>query len=99
MRNAAKELPKALGKVAKLVDIHVHLNRLCCELAQERHGMLTLQEKICLVYLTETDFIQVRDRSHPKYWPEYREAMRGTFIQHYVAISLLSRIRFSPITI
>ncbi|KAJ7983538.1 hypothetical protein DPEC_G00377020 [Dallia pectoralis] len=37
-----------LGKVAKLVEMHVHLNRLCCELAQERRGMLTSQEKICL---------------------------------------------------
>jgi hypothetical protein len=34
----AKELPKALAKVATLVKIHIHLNRLCCELAQERRG-------------------------------------------------------------
>ncbi|KAJ7983399.1 hypothetical protein DPEC_G00379070 [Dallia pectoralis] len=57
VRNVAEELPEALGKVAKLVEIHVHLNRLCCELAQERRGMLTSQEKICLVYLTETHFV------------------------------------------
>ncbi|KAJ7984114.1 hypothetical protein DPEC_G00363980 [Dallia pectoralis] len=57
VRNVAEELPEALGKVAKLVEVHVHLNRLCCELAQERRGMLTSQEKIYLVYLTETYFV------------------------------------------
>lgn len=83
VRNIAEELPKALGKVAKLVEIHVHLNRLCCELCQERRGMLTSQEKMCLVYLTETYFIEVRDRSHPKYWPEYREAVGNAFLNRY----------------
>lgn len=83
VRNVATELPDALGKVAKLLEMHSHLNRLCCELAQERRGMLTSQEKMCLVYLTETYFIQVRDRSHPKYWLEYREAVRGVFVQRY----------------
>lgn len=83
VRNIAEELPKALGKVARLVELHVHLNRLCCELAQERRGMLTSQEKLCLVYLTETYFIQVRDRSHPKYWPGYREAVGDTFLERY----------------
>lgn len=83
VRDVAKELPRALAKVATLVEIHVHLNRLCCELAQERRGMLTSQEKMCLVYLTETYFIEVRDRSHPKYWPGYREAVRGAFVDRY----------------
>ena len=81
--NVGEELPKALGKVAQLVEIHVHLNKLCCELAQERRGMLTSREKMCLVYLTETYFIQVRDRSHPKYWPGYRESVRGAFVERY----------------
>ncbi|KAJ7983459.1 hypothetical protein DPEC_G00378180, partial [Dallia pectoralis] len=66
VRNVAEELPEALGKVAKLVEIHVHLNRLCCELAQERRGMLTSQEKICLVYLTETYFDKVLANYHLK---------------------------------
>lgn len=83
VRNVAEELPQALGRVARLVEVHVHLNRLCCELAQERRGMLTSQEKMCLVYLTETYFIQVRDRSHPKYWPGYREAVKGAFVERY----------------
>lgn len=83
VRNVAEELPKALGKVARLTEIHVHLNRLCCELAQERRGMLTSQEKMCLVYLTEMYFMQVRDRDHPKYWPGYREAVRGAFVERY----------------
>ncbi|KAJ7984155.1 hypothetical protein DPEC_G00364390 [Dallia pectoralis] len=83
VRNVAEELPEALGKVAKLVEIHVHLNRLCCELAQERRGMLTSQEKICLVYLTETYFVNVRERSQPKYWPGYREAVRGAVVARY----------------
>ena len=83
VRNVAEELPNALGKVVKLLEIHSHLNRLCCELAQERRGMLTSQEKLCLVYLTETYFIEVRDRSHPKYWSDYREAVRGVFVQRY----------------
>ena len=83
VRNVAKDLPQALGKVAKLVELHVHLNRLCCELAQARRGMLTSQEKLCLVYLTETYFIQVTDRSQPKYWPGYREAVGGAFVERY----------------
>ncbi|KAE8278015.1 hypothetical protein D5F01_LYC23950 [Larimichthys crocea] len=83
VRNVAEELPKALGKVARLTEIHVHLNRLCCELAQERRGTLTSQEKMCLVYLTEMYFIQVRDRDHPKHWPGYREAVRGAFVERY----------------
>lgn len=83
VRDVAKELPTALAKVATLVEIHIHLNRLCCELAQERRGMLTSQEKMCLVYLTETYFIEVTDRSHPKYWPAYREVVRGAFVERY----------------
>ncbi|KAE8280240.1 hypothetical protein D5F01_LYC20794 [Larimichthys crocea] len=83
VRNVAEELLKALGKVARLTEIHVHLNRLCCKLAQERRGMLTSQEKMCLLYLTETYFMQVRDRDHPKYWPGYREAVRGAFVERY----------------
>ena len=83
VRNAVKDLPEALGKVANLVEIHVHLNRLCCELAQERRGTLTSREKTCLVYLTETYFVQVRDRSHPKYWPGYRESVGGAFVERY----------------
>ncbi|KAI4792858.1 hypothetical protein KUCAC02_033053 [Chaenocephalus aceratus] len=83
VRDAAVDLPKALGKVANLVEIHVHLNRLCCELAQERGGMLTSKEKMCLVYLTETYFVSVRDRSDSKYWSDYREAVGGTFAERY----------------
>lgn len=83
VRNVAEELHEALGKVAKLVEMHVHLNRLCCELAQERRGMLTSQEKICLVYLTETYFVQVTDRSNPKYWPGYRDAVKCAFVERY----------------
>ncbi|KAL7370482.1 hypothetical protein ABVT39_001816 [Epinephelus coioides] len=83
VRNVSEDLSKALGKVAALVEIHVHLNRLCCELAQERCGMLTSQEKMCLVYLTETYFIRVKDRSHPKYWSGYREAVGVAFRERY----------------
>lgn len=83
VRDVAKELPKALGEVTKLVEMHVHLNRMCCELAQERRGTLTSQEKMALVYLTETYFMQVRHRSHPKHWPGYRESVRPAFIERY----------------
>lgn len=85
VRTVAEELPtsKALDMVFKLVEIHIHLNRLCCKLAQERRGMLTSREKMCLVYLTETYFIQVRDRSHPKYWRGYREAVTKAFVERY----------------
>lgn len=83
VRNVAEELPGALGEMAKLVEIHTHLNRLCCELAQERRGALTSREKMCLVYLTETYFVQVRDRDHPKHWSGYREAVRSAFVERY----------------
>lgn len=38
---------------------------------------------MCLVYLTETYFIQVRDRDNPKYWLGYRESVRGAFVELY----------------
>lgn len=67
VNNVAVEMPKALGKVAGLEELHVHPNRLCCELSQEQRSTLTFQEKICPVYLTETYFVQVKDRSHPNH--------------------------------
>lgn len=83
VRNAAVELPEALSKVATLLEIHSHLNRLCCELAQERRGALTSLEKVCLVYLSETYFIRTRDRSHPRHWVGYREAVKSAFADRY----------------
>lgn len=87
VRNVSEELPKALDKVANLVEMHVHLNRLCCELAQNRGGMLTSKEKLCLVYLTEMYFLGVKDRSNPKYWTEYRHIVKGAFVRHPVVVS------------
>lgn len=83
VRSAAEELPTALSAMASMLEIHVHLNRLCCELAQERRGTLTSREKLCLVYLTETYFLRVRDRSRPEHWRGYREAVRGAFVERY----------------
>ncbi|KAK2821893.1 hypothetical protein Q5P01_021958 [Channa striata] len=83
VRSAAEELPTALSTMASMLEIHVHLNRLCCELAQKRRGMLTSREKLCLVYLTETYFLRVRDRSRPEHWRGYREAVRGAFVERY----------------
>lgn len=83
VRNVAEELPKALSKMAKLVEVHVHLNRLCCELAHERGGMLTSREKICLVYLTELHFLHIKNRDDARYWPDYRESVKGNFVKHF----------------
>lgn len=83
VKNVAEELPKALDKVANLVEMHAHLNRLCCELAQRRRGMLTSKEKLCLVYLNEMYFLDVKDRSNPKYWTKYRSAVKGAFVERY----------------
>ncbi|KAK7878285.1 hypothetical protein WMY93_031104 [Mugilogobius chulae] len=77
------ELPAALVNVTQLVEMHVHLNRLCCELALERRGALTTREKVCLVYLTESYFAQVTDRSHPKHWSGYVDAVRRAFCKAY----------------
>lgn len=81
--SAAEELPFALRNVSSLLEIHTHLNRLCCELAQERAGLLTSREKICLVYLTEMYFVDVLDRSNPRHWPGYRESVKAAFMQRY----------------
>lgn len=83
VKDVSQELPSALDKVAKLVDIHVHLNRLCCELTQERRGMLTAKEKLCVVYLTELHFEGVLDRSHPRHWEEYRRFVKRAFLERH----------------
>lgn len=83
VKNAELELPNALNKVAHLVELHVHLNRLCCQLAQERCGMLTSQEKLCLLYLTETWFMGIEDRSSPRYWTQYSNEVGHVFIKKY----------------
>lgn len=83
VRNVMEELPNALDKVANLIEMHVHLNRLCCELSQERRGMLTAKEKLCLVYLTELYFIDATDRSHPRHWRGYSDSMKNVFVKYY----------------
>ena len=83
VRDAAKDLPQALGRVASLLEIHVHLNRLCCEIAQERRGMLTSLEKLCLVYLTEVYFVDILNRSDPKHWEGYKCAVKTVFDERY----------------
>lgn len=83
VRDVAKELPEALDRVAGLLEIHVHLNRLCCEIAQERRGMLTSLEKLCLVYLTEVYFLGILDRSNPNHWENYRCVVKSVFDEHY----------------
>lgn len=83
VKDVTEELPHALDKVAKLIDIHVHLNRLCCELTQERRGMLTAKEKLCLVYLTELHFLDVIDRSHPRHWDEYSGTVKRVFLERH----------------
>lgn len=83
VRNAAKELPGVLGRVAGLLEIHVHLNRLCCEIAQERRGLLTSLEKLCLVYLTEVYFVDILDRSNPEHWEGYRCDVKTVFDKNY----------------
>lgn len=81
VKDVTEELPHALDKVARLIDMHVHLNRLCCELTQERRGMLTAKEKLCLVYLTELHFVDVTDRSHPRYWDGYSASVKRAFLE------------------
>lgn len=83
VKDVTQELPHALDKVAKLIDIHVHLNRLCCELTQERRGMLTAKEKLCLVYLTELHFVDVIDRSHPRHWNDYSDSVKRAFLERH----------------
>lgn len=83
VKDVTEDLPHALDTVAKLLEIHVHLNRLCCELSQERRGMLTAKEKLCLVYLTELHFVDVTDRSHPRHWSEYRASVKGAFVKQH----------------
>ena len=83
VKNAELELPRALNKVANLVELHSHLNRMCCQVAEERRGMLTSQEKLCLVYLTETWFMGIEDRSSPRYWTRYSEEVGEAFTSRY----------------
>ena len=83
VKNAELELPKSLNKVAHLVELHVHLNRLCCQLAQERRGMLTSQEKLCLLYLTETWFFGIEYRSAAGYWTQYSHEVGQAFLRKY----------------
>ncbi|MEO0813691.1 MAG: hypothetical protein AAFY60_12565, partial [Myxococcota bacterium] len=83
VKSPAEELPRALGSIASMIEIHVHLNRLCCELARERCGTLTSSEKLCLVYLTEMYFLTVRDRSRADRWAGYRKAVGQAFASRY----------------
>ncbi|KAJ8411155.1 hypothetical protein AAFF_G00171610 [Aldrovandia affinis] len=52
--DAERQLTKALAKVASLVELHVHLNALCCLLAQEHRGMLPFWDKLCLANFYQT---------------------------------------------
>ncbi|KAJ7983403.1 hypothetical protein DPEC_G00379110 [Dallia pectoralis] len=76
---------QALGKVAKLVEIHVHLNRLCCELAQERPGMLASQEKMSGV--PHGGVLREREGAQPAKVLAWLQRGRGAVL-HYAALSL-----------
>lgn len=77
------ELVEALEKVTAFIESHTHLNRLCCELAHDRRGMLTSKEKLCIVYLTETYFLNILDRSNPAHWSDYRTTVSNVYAQRY----------------
>lgn len=77
------ELVDALEKVTAFVELHTHANRLCCELAHDRRGMLTSREKLCIVYLTETYFLNTLDRSNPSHWADYRTTVTSAYVHRY----------------
>lgn len=77
------ELVEALDKVTAFIELHTHTNRLCCELAHERRGMLTSKEKLCIVYLTELFFLNIVDRSNPTHWAAYSTTVRNAYVRRH----------------